>query len=70
MGEVLVYDRLDQLRKAVSDAPYKIKDGGKGVIVWETGPGAGWKEIATFLRREDAETFVFSMCWPVLGQWD
>lgn len=67
---MLVYDRLDQLRKAVSDAPYRIKAGGKGVIVWEVVSGGSWKEIATFLRQEDAETFVFSMCWPVLGQWD
>lgn len=66
---MVTYDRLEQIRKTASDAPYRIKAGGKAVIVWEVGPGGIWREIATFANREHAETFVFAMCWPVMGEW-
>ena len=65
---MVTYDVLDRLRKAASDAPYRIKAGGRGVIVWEITDGR-WQEVATFRHRVDAETFVFAMADPVLGQW-
>lgn len=60
-------DSLERARKTASDAPYRIKAGGRGVIVWETKPGDTWREVATFLRRADAEAFVFIMSDPVLA---
>lgn len=55
------YDRLEQLRKAASDAPYRIKAGGRGVIVWEVQKGGIWKEIATLARVEDAQLLVWAL---------
>lgn len=69
VAEVVRVDLLERARQVVSDAPYRIKDGGRGVIVWEAPADGGWREIATFLRREDAEAFVFVMASPVLGDW-
>lgn len=65
----VLHGLLQHAKKTVEDAPYRIKDGGRGTIVWEVVPGASWREIATFLRRSDAEAFVFVMSDPVLGAW-
>lgn len=59
---------LHALLERASKTPYRIKDGGRGVIVWEI-VGGIWKEIATFRSRDDAEAFVFVMSGPVLGEW-
>jgi hypothetical protein len=62
-------DRLKLALEGTGAKPWRIRPGGKSVIVWEIGPDSIWREIATFARKEDAEAFVFVLSDPVLGQW-
>lgn len=64
VGEVV----LDAILEKAKNSPYRIRDGGRGVIVWEIVDGT-WREIATFAKRDHAEVFVFAMSEPVLGEW-